>query len=145
MIVNISSIGGKMAFPLGTLYHGTKFAVEGLSEALSFEMEEIGVTVKIVEPGAIATDFGGRSFDFTNDEGMAEYQRVVQKLFAALGPAMENAAPPRVVADVIYEAATDGTGRLRYTAGEDAREYMANRKAQDDETFRAGVKALLDL
>ena len=145
VIVNISSIGGKMAFPLGTLYHGTKFAVEGLSEALSFEMEEIGVTVKIVEPGAIATDFGGRSFDFTNDEGMAEYQRVVQKLFAALGPAMENAAPPRVVADVIYEAATDGTGRLRYTAGEDAREYMANRKAQDDETFRAGVKALLDL
>ena len=145
VIVNISSIGGKMAFPLGTLYHGTKFAVEGLSEALSFEMEEIGVTVKIVEPGAIATDFGGRSFDFTNDEGMAEYQCVVQKLFAALGPAMENAAPPRVVADVIYEAATDGTGRLRYTAGEDAREYMANRKAQDDETFRAGVKALLDL
>lgn len=145
VIVNISSIGGKMAFPLGTLYHGTKFAVEGLSEALSFEMEEIGVTVKIVEPGAIATDFGGRSFDFTNDEGMAEYQRVVQKLFAALGPAMQNAAPPRVVADVIYEAATDGTGRLRYTAGEDAREYMANRKAQDDETFRAGVKALLDL
>ena len=145
VIVNISSIGGKMAFPLGTLYHGTKFAVEGLSEALSFEMEEIGVTVKIVEPGAIATDFGGRSFDFTNDEGMAEYQRVVQKLFAALGPAMENAAPPRVVADVIYEAATDGTGRLRYTAGEDAREYMANRKAQDDESFRAGVKALLDL
>lgn len=145
MIVNISSIGGKMAFPLGTLYHGTKFAVEGLSEALSFEMEEIGVTVKIVEPGAIATDFGGRSFDFTNDEGMAEYQRVVQKLFAALGPAMQNAAPPRVVADVIYEAATDGTGRLRYTAGEDAREYMANRKAQDDESFRAGVKALLDL
>ena len=145
VIVNISSIGGKMAFPLGTLYHGTKFAVEGLSEALSFEMEEIGVTVKIVEPGAIATDFGGRSFDFTNDEGMAEYQRVVQKLFAALGPAMQNAAPPRVVADVIHEAATDGTGRLRYTAGEDAREYMANRKAQDDETFRAGVKALLDL
>lgn len=145
VIVNISSIGGKMAFPLGTLYHGTKFAVEGLSEALSFEMEEIGVTVKIVEPGAIATDFGGRSFDFTNDEGMAEYQRVVQKLFAALGPAMQNAAPPRVVADVIYEAATDGTGRLRYTAGEDAREYMANRKAQDDESFRAGVKALLDL
>ncbi|MEO1522144.1 MAG: SDR family oxidoreductase, partial [Cyanobacteria bacterium J06633_2] len=64
MIINISSIGGKMTFPLGTLYHGSKFAVEGLSEALSFEMEAIGVKVKVVEPGMIRTDFGGRSFDF---------------------------------------------------------------------------------
>ncbi len=83
-IVNVSSIGGKMTFPLGTLYHGTKFAVEGLSEALSFEMEPLGVKVKIVEPGFIQTDFGGRSFDFSNDESMAEYQDVVEKLFAAI-------------------------------------------------------------
>ena len=49
-IVNISSIGGQMTFPLGTLYHGTKFAVEGMSEALHFELEQFGVKVKIVEP-----------------------------------------------------------------------------------------------
>ena len=72
VIVNISSVGGKMTFPLGSLYHGTKFAVEGISEALSFELEQIGCKVKIVEPGMINTDFGGRSFDFNNDESLVE-------------------------------------------------------------------------
>jgi NADP-dependent 3-hydroxy acid dehydrogenase YdfG len=57
MIINVSSVGGKITFPLGSLYHGTKFAIEGISEALSFEMAEIGVKVKIVEPGAVRTNF----------------------------------------------------------------------------------------
>lgn len=145
IIVNISSIGGKMTFPLGTLYHGTKFAVEGLSEALHYEMEAIGVKVKIVEPGAIATDFGGRSFDFANDETMTEYQGVVQAVMGAMSQLMPGASKPSVVADVIYDAATDGTATLRYTAGEDAKEYMANRKALDDETFIGGLKAQLGM
>ena len=144
-IVNISSIGGKMAFPLGSLYHGTKFAVEGISEALSFEMEPLGVRVKIVEPGAIRTDFGCRSFDFNNDESMAEYQDTVQRVFAAFEPMMENASDPVVVAAVIYEAVTDGTDRLRYTAGDDASELVAMRAAQDDETFFAGMKARMGM
>ncbi|MEO0836542.1 MAG: SDR family oxidoreductase, partial [Cyanobacteria bacterium J06642_3] len=64
ILINVSSVGGKMTFPLGSLYHGTKFAVEGISEALSFELEAIGCKVKIIEPGAIKTDFASRSFDF---------------------------------------------------------------------------------
>ncbi len=51
VIVNVSSIGGKITFPMGTLYHGSKFAVEGLSEALHYELEPIGIKTKIVEPG----------------------------------------------------------------------------------------------
>ncbi len=145
VIANISSIGGKMTFPLGTLYHGAKFAVEGLSEALHYELEPLGVKIKIVEPGAIATDFAGRSFDFVNDESLAEYQGVAQKLMAAFGGAMEHASPPSVVAEVIWSAVTDGSNTLRYTAGEDAKEYMANRKALDDETFIGGLKAQLGL
>jgi len=145
MIINISSIGGKMTFPLGTLYHGSKFAVEGLSEALSFEMEAIGVKVKIVEPGMIRTDFGGRSFDFNNDENLTEYQALVGKLFAAMGPLEASGSEPIVVAEVIYQAATDGTHKLRYTAGPDAQEIVANRKVADDETFLAGIKAQFGL
>lgn len=145
MIINISSIGGKMTFPLGTLYHGTKFAVEGLSEALSFEMEAIGVKVKIVEPGAIKTDFAGRSFDFNNDENLAEYQPLVGKLMAAFEPFVEAGSASEVVAQVIYEAATDGTDQLRYTAGPDAKEIVANRKAADDATFLAGIRSLFGL
>ena len=139
-IINIASIGGKMTFPLGTLYHGSKFAVEGLSEALHFEMESIGVRVKIVEPGMIRTDFGGRSFDMTNDESMTEYQELVGKLFASFGSADENASEPAVVAEVIYRAATDGTKTLRYTAGDDAAHLMAARKAQTDEEFIGALK-----
>lgn len=144
-VINISSIGGKTTFPLGTLYHGTKFAVEGLSEALSFELEQFGCRVKIVEPGMIRTDFGGRSFDFVNDESMEEYQELVGKLFQAVESLTATASEPSVVAEVIYEAATDGTDQLRYTAGEDARQIIASRKAQTDEEFLHGIKAQFGL
>ncbi len=139
-IINVSSVGGKVTFPLGSLYHGTKFAVEGFSEALIFEMGEIGVKVKIVEPGVIKTDFAGRSFDFINDETLEEYQGLVGKFAASVGSSTETASEPRLVAEVIYRAATDGTSQLRYTAGEDAKQMIASRESGDDETFIGGVK-----
>ena len=144
-IVNISSIGGQMTFPLGTLYHGTKFAVEGLSEALHYELEPFGVKVKIVEPGMIRTDFGGRSFDFVNDETIEEYQGTVQKLFAHWGSVGEQASQPSVVAEVIWTAVTDETNTLRYRAGNDAVELLDNRKAQDDEFFIGNMKKQIGL
>ena len=141
IIINISSIGGKITFPLGALYHGTKFAVEGISESLSFEVEQFGGRVKIVEPGMIATEFAGRSFDFSNDESMEEYQKIVGALMSAMPTMAQNASPANVVAEVIFEAATDGKNQLRYTAGEDARVLMANRKQFDDVTFIGGIKS----
>ena len=144
-IVNISSIGGKMTFPLGTLYHGSKFAVEGLSEALHFELEPLGVRVKIVEPGMIKTDFGGRSFDFQNDDSLTDYQDLVAKVFAGLAASGSSASEPSVVAEVIWRAVTDGTDQLRYTAGDDAAALMANRKALDDDAFIGGLKTQFGL
>ncbi|MDJ0798234.1 MAG: SDR family oxidoreductase [Calothrix sp. MO_167.B12] len=140
IVINISSIGGKITFPLVSLYHGTKFAVEGISEALSFEMEAIDCKVKIIEPGAIKTDFVGRSLNFNNDESLTEYQGLVGKLFNVLESLISNASESSVVAQVIYEAATDGTDKLRYTAGEDAKLMMANRKELDDKTFIQSIK-----
>lgn len=145
VIVNISSIGGKMTFPLGALYHGTKFAVEGISEALSYELEQFGARIKIVEPGAIATDFAGRSIDFSNDGTLTEYQGIVGKVSEGMPAFFENASPASVVAEVIYNAATDGTSRLRYTAGEDAKAIIAQRQGTDDETFLSGIKAMFKL
>ena len=140
-IVNISSIGGQMTFPLGALYHGSKFAVEGLSEALHFELAAFGVRVKIVEPGMIKTNFGGRSFDFVNDETMEEYQETVQKLSAGFGTF--EGSDPQVVADVIWRAVTDGSDTLRYRAGDDAVALLDARKAQDDATYFAALKERL--
>jgi NADP-dependent 3-hydroxy acid dehydrogenase YdfG len=139
-IINISSIGGKMAFPLGALYHGTKFAVEGISESLKYEVAELGVKVKIIEPGAIITDFTGRSLDFSNNESLTEYQPFIGKIMAAMQSLFQNASPASVIANVIYQAATDGTTQLRYTAGEDAKFMIANHKQNNDESFEAGIK-----
>lgn len=140
MIINISSIGGQITFPFGSLYHGTKFAVEGLSEALHYELEPFGARVKIVQPGMIKTDFGGRSFDFALDESMTEYLPTaagMQKVFAAYAA---NPSEPQVVADVIWQAATDGTDTLRYRAGDDAVAILDDRKKQDDATFIGTIK-----
>jgi NADP-dependent 3-hydroxy acid dehydrogenase YdfG len=123
IIINVSSMGGKMTFPLGTLYHGTKFAMEGISEALRFEVEQFGCKVKVVEPGAIATDFAGRSFDFSHDENLKEYQSIVEKITAVMPKMVKDASPTNVVTQVIYEAATDGKNQLRYMAGKDAKMY----------------------
>jgi short-subunit dehydrogenase len=123
IIMNVSSMGGKMTFPLGSLYHGTKFSVEGISESLRYEVEQFGGRVKIVEPGAIATDFAGRSFDFNNDEKLTAYQTIVTKIMTVFPQMIKSASPTSVVTKVIYEAATDGKKKLRYMAGKDAKLY----------------------
>jgi NAD(P)-dependent dehydrogenase (short-subunit alcohol dehydrogenase family) len=144
-IVNVSSIGGRIAFPLGTLYHGTKFAVEGLSESLHYELRELGIRVKIIEPGMIKTDFGGRSFDLNNDPTLTEYQPLVQKVMETFAPLMEGGSAPEKIAEVIHTAVTDGSSQLRYEAGADAAPALAARKAVDDVQFMAGVKAQFGL
>ena len=146
VIINVSSVGGRMSFPFFTLYHGTKFAVEGISEALSYEMGTIGVRMKIVEPGAIKTDFVGRSMELVNDESLVEYQGLMQSFSAAMeGDMMANASEPKLVAEVIYAAATDESDQLRYLAGADAEQYMANRDSQDDATFLGGIRQMFGL
>lgn len=139
VIVNISSIGGKMTFPLGSLYHGTKFAVEGISEALHFEMEPIGVKVKIVEPGMIATDFGGRSFDFQAGD-IADYQPIIGALMKVWQGGELKPSPASLVADVIYQASTDESTTLRYRAGSDANFLLDNRKKMNEDEFINMIK-----
>ena len=124
-----------MTFPLGALYHGTKFAVEGISESLKYEVEQFGGKIKLVEPGAIDTDFTGRSLDFSNDETLTAYQPLIGKVMSAMESLFQTASPASVIASVIYEAATDGKNQLRYTAGEDAKAMVGFRKQADDETF----------
>lgn len=112
-----------MTFPLGSLFHKSKFALEGISESLRFEVEQFGGKVKIIEPGAIATDFAGRSFDFNHDESLTAYQSIVTNIMNAFPKMIQNASSTEVVSKVIFEAATDGTNKLRYMAGSDAKLY----------------------
>lgn len=88
----------------------------------------------------IRTDFGGRSFDFVNDETIEEYQDTIQKLFALWRNGDSTPSEPSVVAEVIWEAVTDGTEKLRYRAGADAVKLLGKRKALDDDTFIGDMK-----
>lgn len=139
VIMAVSSIGGRFAYPLGTLYHGSKFAVEGAFEALSHEARAIGVTVKIIEPGMVATRFGD-ALDFSNDGEIPEYQAMIAKLMTGFEAAQKGASAPDEVAEAIFSAATDGTDQLRYAVGGDGQAMLQARASQDDATFLQGMR-----
>ncbi|MEO0560993.1 MAG: SDR family oxidoreductase [Chloroflexota bacterium] len=141
VILNVSSIGGLITFPYISLYHSTKWAVEGFSESLYYELAQVGVQVKIIEPGGVSTDFGGRSLVMAMpDESLAEYLPSVQKFMAnreANGSAGFSTA--EYLAEEIFKAATDGTDQLRYVIGADAVQLFDMRKEHGDQAFIAGM------
>lgn len=119
-IINISSMGGRITFPLYSLYHGTKWAVEGFSESLQFELRPFGIRVKLVEPGAIKTDFYSRSQDLITKPGLSAYDSYVTRSLAKMQAAGARAVGPEVVAAKIWQAANDASYRLRYPVGSGA-------------------------
>jgi NAD(P)-dependent dehydrogenase (short-subunit alcohol dehydrogenase family) len=117
-IINVSSMGGRVTFPFLSLYHSTKFAVEGFSESLQHELRPLGIRVKIVEPGAIKTDFYGRSMDSGDAPPDAEYAEMQEKAIDAFNEAAQKTgSSPEKVALVIYKAAVSRSYRMRYPAG----------------------------
>ena len=139
-IINVSSVGGRVTFPLFSLYHGTKWAVEGISESLNYELASSGIQVKIVEPGAIATDFAGRSLAFLNDESLTEYQSTVQNVTGAFSNFTDTASPPSLVAEVVQQAAEDDSAQIRFVAGEDAKEWLKARDEVGDVAFMGAIR-----
>lgn len=138
-LVNISSMGGKITFPLGTLYHGSKFAVEGLSEALSHELTSIGVRVKLIEPGIVRTNFGSTSFDLSLDPALTEYGPFVEKIMAAMEQMGGMGSEASTVAEAIFGAATDGSDQIRYPVGDDAIQVLQARKTLEDKEYMAAI------
>jgi NAD(P)-dependent dehydrogenase (short-subunit alcohol dehydrogenase family) len=125
VIVNITSVGGRLTLPFNSIYHATKFAVEGLTEDMYFELAPFGVRVKLVEPGGVATDFAGRSLDWTASLDEPTYGALMQRsLETAMARAADSYAQPAEIAAVILQAASDGSDRLRYVAGEGGRQLM---------------------
>lgn len=128
--------------PFNTLYHGTKFALEGISEALNFELNSLGVQVKIVEPGGVKTDFASRSLDLMHDPDITAYDEAMQRVVSAFtDPArQQDYSTGEDIAKVIYEAATDGTPQLRYAAGKDAVQMLGGRSSLSDEVYLEMMK-----
>ena len=117
--------------------------VQGLSEALHYELEPLGIHVRIVEPGMIKTNFGGSSFDFAMDETLPDYAPMAEAMGRVFAKLASNPSAPETVAEVIWVAANETGDRLRFRAGADAVELLDRRKAQDDASFIGGFKQLM--
>ncbi|MFM9278303.1 SDR family oxidoreductase [Paenibacillus jiagnxiensis] len=137
IIINLSSMSGRVGLPSFSLYHSTKFAIEGFTETLSFELASQNIRLKLIEPGVVKTDFFGRSIDLLSIESLPDYQEYsqsVQPLVEAIINT-DSACTPEMVAETIYQAATDGTKQLRYVVGEDAKALLELRKEIGEEAF----------
>lgn len=139
-IVQISSVGGKITFPLYAPYHGTKWAVEGFSESLHYELEQFNIRVKIVEPGIIKTDFAGRSLEFVTSQDVRGYDGYLATFMKAAEGALKDAVEPSVVAKMIFAACTDGKSKMRYPVGKPAPAMITLRKLVSDSMFFSIVK-----
>ena len=135
LFITTTSIGGLITFPFASVYHATKWALEGWSESMAFELKKIGVGIKTVSPGGIKTDFLSRSADMSSHP---VYDKWMQQLFA--GFSEDDFSSAEQIAEVVYEAATDGKSKLRYVAGEDAKALYAQRLQAGDEAFRAQME-----
>ncbi|SDG25540.1 SDR family oxidoreductase [Epilithonimonas hungarica] len=116
VFITISSIGGLVAYPFFSLYHATKWAIEGWTESLAFELGQLGIQVKTVQPGPTKTDFVGRSLVVPEHPAYDEFFEGFKKMFFS-DEVINGLEPPETVSEVIYEAATDGKNRLRYVVG----------------------------
>jgi NAD(P)-dependent dehydrogenase (short-subunit alcohol dehydrogenase family) len=142
-IINVASVGGRITFPAYTLYHSTKWAVEGFSESLQYELAPFNIRVKIVEPGPIKTDFYDRSPDFGQGQGKEAYQSFLDRVMPQMDKAGREGSPPEAVAEVIFKAATDSSKRLRYPAGSIAGQLLLLRKILPDSFFFGFVRQAL--
>jgi len=143
IIVNISSGAGVFGLPLSSLYCASKFALEGFSEALAYELKDLGITVKIIEPGGVLnTGFGKRTADEASSlANLADYTPFVSAAMGVFSGLAANAgATPDDVASVIFAAATDGTDQLRYVATEDIAPMVDARRQTSEVEYIAFMR-----
>ncbi|HAI76136.1 MAG TPA: short-chain dehydrogenase/reductase [Microscillaceae bacterium] len=127
-IINVTSMGGLVTFPIYSVYHGTKWALEGFSESLHYELRQFNIKVKCIEPGAIKTDFYTRSQDFFENPSLTAYDNYQAITHENTQKAGATAPGPEVVAKAIFKAANDKSFRLRYPAGNQATWILPLRK-----------------
>lgn len=143
-IVNISSGAGKFTIPLISLYAASKFALEGFSEALSYELSDLNINVKIVEPGGTNTNFNKVSGEKVSENiSIPAYDKFVVaagKMFDKM-KGMELVTSEQV-AEVIYQATTDSTDTLRYIVGnDDFKSRISARATMPDQDYLNAIKS----
>jgi NAD(P)-dependent dehydrogenase (short-subunit alcohol dehydrogenase family) len=146
-IVNISSIAGKIGFPLTSAYVSSKFALEGLTESMAYEIEQFGIKVILIEPGVIKTNFNNNlkiGKRVANNQN-SSYTEMTQKRITGFQPRFESGTPPVDVAKVILKAITsENLSKLRYLVGNDAFKLIKIRNNISDKEFgKLVIKSVL--
>jgi len=134
IIVNISSVVGRMGFPASPAYISTKFALEGLSECLRFELGQFGVKTTLIEPGVIKTNFFN-SMKVPESKIDPKYKTLTDNILAGLKMMAEMGTAPSQVADVIIKAIHDDEILPRYIVGTDAAMFLEAKKMKTDLEF----------
>ena len=140
-IINISSGAGRFGFPGSSAYVSTKFAVEGLSESMSYELEPFGIKVVLVEPGVIKTNFvDGMIIAKKSQDPKSPYSQIIQKMATGFEEMMKNGSSPNLVAKVVLNAVTNENPNLRYLAGNDVEQWLGSKRNMSDEEFYKMMK-----
>jgi NAD(P)-dependent dehydrogenase (short-subunit alcohol dehydrogenase family) len=143
-ILNISSGAGIFGFPGHSAYVSTKFAVEGLSESIAYELEPFGIKVILIEPGFIRTNFTQAMIVAKKAQDPASpYSEMMQKIMASASELIKNASPAELVANIILDAASNPNPRLRYLAGKDVESWAAGKKNMDELEFFNMIKRII--
>src|SRR5438132_107606 len=133
-IINISSIAGRIALPLYSAYVSTKFAIEGLSESMAYELEPFGIKVAIIEPGAIKTNFRREQAAKGSSEG-SPYSSMMQSPSKVIEEMLKHRLYPEEVAKTVIQAIENPKPKLRYIVGKDAKELIELRRKSSDKDF----------
>jgi NAD(P)-dependent dehydrogenase (short-subunit alcohol dehydrogenase family) len=142
IIVNMSSGAGRFGYPNGSAYVSTKFALEGLSESIAYEVEPFGIKIVLVEPGFVRTNFSnvvGKKSVSPN----SQYSKMTEKMADNIEQMKLKSSPPELVANVVLEAVTNKNPNLRYLAGKDVEQWIEQKKNMSDEEFFSMIKQSL--
>jgi short-subunit dehydrogenase len=141
-IINISSIAGRIALPLLSAYGSTKFALEGLSESMAYELQPFGINVTIIEPGSIKTNFRSEKAARATED--SPYYTMTQAAFEAIEGMVKQGLHPNEVATAVIHAIDNPQPKLRYLVGKDAEELIeARRKLSDEQLFQMVAQNIL--
>jgi len=133
IIVNISSGAGRFGFPGGSAYVSTKFAVEGLSESMSYELEPFGIKVILIEPGFVKTNFQQAMIRLQDPN--SPYSQLMQKRAAVSSQSFQSGSAPELVAKVVLTAINTLNPNLRYLVGKDVEEWIKSKDSMTDAEF----------
>ena len=136
IIVNVSSGAGLFGYPGGSAYVSTKFAVEGLSESMAYELEPFGIKVVLIEPGFIKTNFANAMVLAKKaQDPSSPYPEMMQRIQANSKEMAKNASSVDVVSKAILEAVKSKSPNLRYLVGKDVEAWAASKKTMGDTEF----------